>query len=350
MRRRSIGLLPVPAPFPENPYLSMFYDALAKAGVRIESDRRFGPAWVARHRGDVDVVHFHWLNGYYEKGGLLPSVAGFAFLAARLLALRLSGFRLLWTVHNLESHENPRPWLDRAATRLMTALADRLLVHGEAARGLVAEAFGQPPDRVVAIHHGNFLEVMPPIPERAEARGRLGIDRAAFVYLHFGKIRAYKGVDELLAAYARERRPGDLLAVVGRPERDATALAASLHAAAGVRAELDFVTDARLADYLAACDCVVLPYRRILTSGSLVMALGAGRPVVCPDEATLVETGGAQALLAYGPGGLASALVAIRERDRDAMGQAARARAEALAWEPVAAHVLAALEAMCPER
>lgn len=40
---------------------------------------------------------------------------------------------------------------------------------------------------------------------------------------------------------------------------------------------------------LRAADYVVLPYRRILTSGALALALGFERPVIVPDLAPLLE-------------------------------------------------------------
>ena len=43
-----------------------------------------------------------------------------------------------------------------------------------------------------------------------------------------------------------------------------------------------FVPDGEVQHYLLAADAVVLPFKEILTSGSAMLALSFGRPVVAP--------------------------------------------------------------------
>src|SRR5690606_10250440 len=47
--------------------------------------------------------------------------------------------------------------------------------------------------------------------------------------------------------------------------------------------------DEMVADFFAASDVVVLPFRNILNSGSLILALSFNRPVVAPAIGSLTE-------------------------------------------------------------
>ena len=57
----------------------------------------------------------------------------------------------------------------------------------------------------------------------------------------------------------------------------------------GIRLIPHFVDDGIVQYVLRAADYVVLPYKRILTSGAVALALGFGRPVIIPDLPTLLE-------------------------------------------------------------
>jgi beta-1,4-mannosyltransferase len=56
-----------------------------------------------------------------------------------------------------------------------------------------------------------------------------------------------------------------------------------------VELRLSYVSDETLAMLLVSADAVVLPFRRTTSSSSVLMALGAGCPVIIPDLATLAD-------------------------------------------------------------
>ena len=118
-----------------------------------------------------------------------------------------------------------------------------------------------------------------PVPDPEP--GRLGF---------FGLIRPYKGVEELLAAFAGTG-PDVRLTVGGRPQHDD--LEALLRDAAArdtrLTLELGHLTDAELVDRIGRSALVVLPYRAALNSGVALAALSLARPVLMPvNEATEV--------------------------------------------------------------
>jgi glycosyltransferase involved in cell wall biosynthesis len=94
--------------------------------------------------------------------------------------------------------------------------------------------------------------------------------------------------------------------------------------------------------YFAAADVVVLPFRQVTTSGSAVLALSLGRPVVAPRIGALrdlpVDVG-----FLYEDGGLVGALgraLSAPPEELAERSQAARRYAGNLSWDHIATTTL----------
>ena len=197
----------------------------------------------------------------------------------RWLGRRAPETRRILICHNVEDHEGGalRGFLARGAF----LAADAFVVHSEEDRA-----------RLSRISPGRPAVVLPhpvaaaPALTRADARRRLSLDEAPLV-LFLGLVRRYKGVDLLLdAAPEIVRATGARIAVVGEVFPDAEELSRRA-AASSVRDRLlwkdVYVAEEEMDVWLAACDVVVLPYRRIAGSGIAARAFAAGRPVAASD-------------------------------------------------------------------
>jgi glycosyltransferase involved in cell wall biosynthesis len=166
------------------------------------------------------------------------------------------------------------------------------------------------------IHHGHLVGLYPRSVTRTEARARLGVSGSAFVYLFFGACKPYKGLEELILAFADV--PGDCaLLIAGRftdaeYQRTVEALAKS---DPRVTVAPRFIPDDEVQNYLVACDVVVVPYRDILTSATVMLAFAFGRPAVSVRLGCLPDVVPTEAGLLYEPdtlNGLRNALVDVR--------------------------------------
>jgi glycosyltransferase involved in cell wall biosynthesis len=104
---------------------------------------------------------------------------------------------------------------------------------------------------------------------------------------------------------------------------------------------LERIPEQDLAGLLAAADAVVLPFRRVTTSGSAMLALSHGRPLIVPDLPALADLPD-EAVLRYD--GKVPALTAALTRLARAHGEtlatmsrAARRYAFHATWEEIAA-------------
>jgi glycosyltransferase involved in cell wall biosynthesis len=313
--------------FPKQPapYCVCLYQALEADGATV-LDGQWNFAWLRQHVARGDVVHLNWPSFLYSGGrrgiGVARRFAKFLLLMAWL---RLRGARLWWTAHNLLPHERHRwPVLDVVARRVTIACAEHVFVHGEHARQVLVEAFPSAARKSRLISHGNWIAHYARAPERAAARRQLGLPEQAFVYLFLGQCRPYKNLGALVRAFSR--LPGEHLRLVVAGTFSDAAYRQEIEALAAadprVLLQPRYVDDAELPVFMGACDVMCLPYREILTSGSAMLALSFGRPVISIDRGFLrdVITDGAGLLI---PAGDEAALQsALQDAQRAAWNEA----------------------------
>jgi beta-1,4-mannosyltransferase len=306
------------------------------------------PEALLRHRPDV--LHLH-STGRYARGAGAGSAGRTALAAAaRLWRLRRAGVRLVWTAHDLQDHDSRHPRIDRALGAGVARLAGAIVVHGERAAGELRRRYrlGRR-TRVVVVPHGPFTHYAAFGSDGASVRRGLGIAEDDFVFLFLGAVRAYKGVLELARAFRAsglaERRAH--LVIRGRSREASLSRRLDEEAARCPRLHLALgrVPDAELASAFAAADAAPLPYRAVLTSGSAVLALSLGTPVIAPRLPGLLDLVDESCALLYDPAAphaLPDALVRAFERRAELpeLGRRGRERATRTGWEEIAERTL----------
>jgi UDP-glucose:(heptosyl)LPS alpha-1,3-glucosyltransferase len=341
-----------PAALAMNPYQRLLYDHLGAEGFELEPQARFALRWLIAARGRVDVLHFHWPEGLYSLGRgpawLRPagSWAKLGLFAVRLGAARALGYRIAWTVHQVYPHGS-RGWgRDRLASLVLSRAAHVLLAHDETTRGRAAAALGRrAASRVALVQHGSYVGVYPPGRSRAEVRRRLGLADDTFVFLSFGELRAHKCWRFVIRAYRATTRADTALVVAGlaRSEELQRALRTEVGDDPRIRLLLDYVADEEVAELFGAADAAVVARDDGGTSGSLVLPLSLGVPVIaadCPAYRSL--TGGEASGWLFRPGDESSLCEALEQAAANTdearrRGSAALERARRLRWSDAAA-------------
>ncbi|MGD8792451.1 MAG: glycosyltransferase family 4 protein [Anaerolineae bacterium] len=326
-------------PVYQNPYQHLLTAELEKQGVHVEHLAGMPPAaWLIRHRDRVPLLHLHWLYGLYMEHLLTPLRLA-AFLARFYLARRL-GYRFVWTVHNLLPHRQPFPPLHRLVRRLVMDQASAVITHCEYGRREILRLFpSQVPVHVVP--HGNYAGVHPLTVSRAEARARLEIEPQQFVYALLGNISAYKGVESFVESFQSSAGPDAVALIAGRNRAPALVDHLQDLAAGDARLQLHagFIPDDEMQHYLRAADVAIFCFREVLTSGSVILAMTYGLPVIAPERGCLPELVTPDAGLLYDPddpAALGSTLCRIRSLDTAEMGREAGRIAAAMRWQDVA--------------
>ena len=124
--------------------------------------------------------------------------------------------------------------------------------------------------------------------------------------------------------------PQDRLLICGKPLPKKLGRELEARAAADPRIvlRLERIPEGDLSGILRAADAVVLPFRDILTSGSAILALSHGRPVIAPAMGCLPETLPADATILYEPDARDGLRDALRTASRADLRTHGRARRE----------------------
>jgi L-malate glycosyltransferase len=274
----------------------------------------------------LDLVHLHYAVPHAASALLVGSILG---AAAPAMVTTLHGT----DVTRLGTHPSLH-----AVTSFALAACDGLTAPSHYLRELAAERFGLPAERIEVINNFVDLDRFAPPARRDRTSGELG---ALFppsagdgpILFHVSNLRPIKRPLDLIDVLVRVRRtlPARVVLVGDGPERDAVAARAR---------ELGVSDAVRLlgrrddfAELLGHADGFVLPSESEGFGVAALEAMAAGVPVFG------YRVGGLPEVVAEGTGALvpccdvdalAAAVVAgVGDRAaRDAMGKAARARAE----------------------
>ncbi|MFS2242885.1 glycosyltransferase family 4 protein [Microbacterium sp. OR16] len=249
-----------------NPYLIQLCQSLQRTpGIELSYF-----SWRRALFGEVDVFHVHWpellMGGHRRSGRVARRLLTTAFLL-RILITRVAVVR---TLHNLE-----RPSGLGRIDRLLLTCIDRLTTSTVTLNETTPVSSGQAHHTVL---HGHYRDWFAHHPRHDARTGRVA---------YLGLIRRYKGVEQLIRAFLDWDSPDATLAVAGRPSTDE--LRHELQSLAGdderISLAFRFLDDAELVARISESQLVVLPYRHMHNSGTVLAALSLDRPVLIPDNA-----------------------------------------------------------------
>jgi len=269
-----------------NPYTSLIYSEVAKAGIEVVEYDPFRAPF--RH---ADVIHVHWPESVFDHTltEAIPTTESLLFAIKRL---RQRGTKLLWTIHNLRAHDYKHPKSEERFWNRYVAQLDGVVALTKA--GLEAArvrfgALGNCPAWIVP--HPHYRGQYPDTLNREQARQRLNLPARANVMLAFGRMYDYKKVPALIRAVRSVPNENWVVLVAGNP-RDAS-IAEELRREAGtdsrIHLHLRYIPSDEAQVFFRAADLVVEPYREILNSGTALLALSFDRPVLVPHHGAGVD-------------------------------------------------------------
>ena len=304
-----------------------------------------------KQENQATVFHIHWLNevfaGVTNVGEAVDAAERFL---KKLSFLKFAGVRIVWTVHNVVAHDTAFSGVEIELARRLIDLADSVHIHCAASLPEIEKHYQIPRGKLHVARHGAYVGAYPDFVTRDQARDELGIAADDEVMLFLGQIRPYKGMSDLLQVFRAllPERPRLRLVLAGAGTVPVSSLLDDLAMTDMERERITvinrFLDDSELQIFFRAADFTVFPYRNILTSGSLLLALSFGVPTLITDyamPAQLLRDG--RAGIAYAQAGgissLSKAAIEMLQRldsgQRPAMQKAALEIAHAETWEDI---------------
>ncbi len=276
-----------------NPYQNLLYSKLPD-GHTLHAGAIEG-AIAAQQKGNCRVIfHLHWTSPI-TAGANSPEEFDRTKneFIEKLLNFTADGGVLIWTIHNLLPHDCL--YLDKEVElrNAICRIASKIHIHSEKSISEVEEVLNLPREKVQVVVHGNYVGVYQNYVTRSSARQRFGFSDRDVVFLFVGQIRPYKGIDELFSAFVEIQKdfPNAHLLVAGNPIHPIRkeAISARARLFRNITVIEQHLPDDELQWYYNAADAIVLPYRQILTSGSILNALTFSRPVIAPRVGSIEE-------------------------------------------------------------
>lgn len=247
-----------------NPYIVQLDRSLASTPAVEHTRFSWRDALLTR----VDVLHLHWPEVLIEGDRAWKRWGKRTLLRILLMKLSLTNAAVVRTVHNVD-FPDVQPVERRLLERIEKRTDHRILLN------TTTRVPSSSPSSLIP--HGHYIDWYAAVPQVEAAPGTLG-----FV----GLVRRYKGVEHLIAVFAetRDKLPESRLRISGNPTSPQIADEVRALAAADGRIELDlrFLSDVDFATAVMSVRGLVLPYRSMHNSGTVLAALSVERPVLVP--------------------------------------------------------------------
>ncbi|MEJ2416608.1 MAG: glycosyltransferase family 4 protein [Exilibacterium sp.] len=272
----------------QNPYNFLLYQAMGEECRVSEFDGR-------KFRIDgADILHMHWPKPLQDQRRWRMR-----WRCGRLLLafdrLHAQGRKLVWTIHNLHPHKSMHSDLVEGFMQKLVAKTDGLIFHSADNRDEFLLAYPEaekiPATVIPHMHYGNLYD----IEDREQARRRWSIGKEEWVLGVFGKIRPHKGVETLvrLMEQVLKQQSGKSWRLFLADSPGETSISKELKYHLDSEPStihlLRHIEEQEISSLFASFDVVILPYEQILNSGTALLALSLGRPIVAPEIGSLPD-------------------------------------------------------------
>ncbi len=272
------------APLSNNPYQSMIYSSFSGYDVKVVRLRAFYAGELPPMQED-DIYWVHWETVEFGSKNEIPANERFAKIEAGLAALKEKGVKVVWTVHNFHPHNSARD-MDaiHEGRTILVRQANKIHLHTPYAVELMTETYGIPQEKALLVAHPSYLGIYEPQEATLARRDALASSKHRR-FVHIGKVQENRGGrflwQALKSLHIRERAwELDIAGAVIAGERKGQQ---PIREMSNVRFHDRYLPGNELRDIIAGSHACVAPFSRILTSGSVHLALTYGLPVIGPN-------------------------------------------------------------------
>lgn len=324
-----------------NPFQALLYRSFPGNGIAVAPILRpdkFKGLLDFQHMAESTSLHLHWNSwmtfGEVDQGRARSLGIG---MAGRLDQLRDNGVNVIWTVHNVYPHDAVHIDLELEIQQRISDAANIVHIMSKSTIDAMDGYVSLDPGKVLIAPHPSYKGAYVDVVTKEEARAMLGLGPDEVVFLLFGAIKAYKGLDRLLDAIdALSLQSPDLrfrVVVAGGADgtEDVKRFVDRALVHPHVLIESNKIPNDRAQYFLRAADVGLVNYERTLNSGAALLYGTFGLPVVAADTPTFREGLDGKSTVFVGDGSAEAFAVA--------MADAAEIVGNAEAKDSLAAHM-----------
>lgn len=280
----------------QNPFLLVTKSHLEGLGAQTKWLRRLDPVRITRLAPFYDILHLTNLpvapSTPAMLGDWLPEAGEVASRLSALLLARRLGLKIFWTIYNEPSPMAAHEWLEWISRQGMFHLVDRIICPSMATRKVVTEWHASVDEgKLLHIPHHSFGAFYPKQVNRRQALDHLHLQPNGRVFICFGGIHPYKGLTDLIPLFGRSPLNEHTLIVAGSPSNKhyAATIEGLCSRFPNVHPFLRYIPTDEVQYFLQAADLFVMPFKEVLNSGSIMLAMSFGKPVIAPRVGSIPE-------------------------------------------------------------
>ena len=235
-----------------------------------------------------EIFHIHWLNDIINRS---PADAQrfWQWLREFILRSKASGATIIWTVHNISSHEKKNVALEEEIIRFLVQQCDRCHMHDQLAVYAFESRYGVLPwGRLRIAEHGAYPKVA--AQRSARILNELGLLSSDAYVVIPGQVRRYKNLPLLTdgVAYIQDHAPDLIVCILGQFHPELSMQDSKpLRDQPNVRWLSYRLNDDQYSAFLQEAAFALLTYVDVSTSGAVIHCLSQACRVVAPRIGTI---------------------------------------------------------------
>jgi len=276
-----VAVIPDPVKYARNLYLHFLYSGI-DANIT-------GPSSVLSPN-KPHILHVHFPDHVLSVPISARMVGRAATLFAILALARLRRIRVVWTVHNIQSHHAQPTRLNDFFYRSFSSFADGLIFHSNAMRLECLHCYPWLSNRISAVVRHPIYPMFALSPDEKSPIQRLGIKDTEFLVCIVGFIRGNKNLIRVVRDFVHLKSNWTLVIAgevldfsVDAAINEITAGRKNIHYLPG------FLSEGGFDAIIMASDVVAIPYGALHTSGVAVRTLSRRRKVLCLSSPEMHE-------------------------------------------------------------
>ncbi|WP_174502646.1 glycosyltransferase [Acidiphilium sp. C61] len=235
------------------------------------------------------VFHLHWEDLLYvDIDSEIEASSTISKILEKFIAFQAQGGHIVWTVHDDVPHDGRFPNLYTRLREAIAQIVDTIHVHSYTAKTLLLNV-GANERKIVISNFPNIAAFYPNDINDDAAKKYFEFDESNILFSFVGDNNKEKEIDQLLDCFVALNAifPHARLVMAGR--RSGYFEERYITIENCIRLIPRFIDDTVMQYVIKSADFVILPYRRALTSGTLSLAHGFGRPTIVPDLPALLD-------------------------------------------------------------
>lgn len=274
--------------FSQNPHISNFYKQVEKSADFTVKDLTSVNAFIEK----FDVFHLHWPEFFIVKSPV-KCLFRLSFFAILIVFLKIRKTKIVWTVHNLHPHNNIYPHIYIFVLRFLSNFLSGVTYFSTHSKSLVHDEFpfiASIPSYIIP-HALYDYDNAPSTKKNSALKQALAFKEDVNIALFFGRIDHYKDIETLITEFKQLPAQDYQLAIVG-PCSDGNLLShltAMSSDSKNIVILQSFFPEEDLASLFSLVHLTILPFKKILNSGSVMLSLSFGKPVLVPAMGSIIE-------------------------------------------------------------